>query len=106
MIARCLLLLIRGYQRTLSPLLGPICRFTPSCSNYMMICIQRFGAARGVWLGTRRLLRCHPFHAGGIDLPPESCDHSQRAAALDACRPPLQAQSTGAMPAPRSERIP
>jgi putative membrane protein insertion efficiency factor len=70
MIARCLLLLIQIYQRTLSPLLGPVCRFSPSCSNYMTICIERFGPARGLWLGTRRLLRCHPFHAGGIDLPP------------------------------------
>jgi putative membrane protein insertion efficiency factor len=70
MIARSLLLLIALYQRTLSPLIGPVCRFTPSCSRYMATCIERFGAARGVWLGTRRLLRCHPFHAGGIDLPP------------------------------------
>lgn len=71
MIARLLVLLLRVYQRTLSPLLGPVCRFSPSCSNYMVICIERFGAARGLWLGTRRLARCHPFHPGGIDLPPE-----------------------------------
>ena len=72
MIARFLVLLIRGYQRTLSPLLGDVCRFSPSCSQYMLVCIQRFGALRGVWLGTRRLARCHPFHPGGIDLPPEA----------------------------------
>jgi putative membrane protein insertion efficiency factor len=71
MIARCLLFLIRVYQRTLSRLIGPVCRFTPSCSRYMATCIERFGAARGLWLGTRRLARCHPFHAGGVDLPPE-----------------------------------
>jgi putative membrane protein insertion efficiency factor len=70
MIARLLVLLLRVYQRTLSPLIGPVCRFSPSCSNYMAICIERFGAATGVWLGTRRLLRCHPFHPGGVDLPP------------------------------------
>jgi putative membrane protein insertion efficiency factor len=70
MIARALMLLIRIYQRTLSPLLGPVCRFSPSCSNYMLVCIERFGAARGLWLGTRRLARCHPFHPGGVDLPP------------------------------------
>jgi putative membrane protein insertion efficiency factor len=70
MIARVLMLLIRTYQRTLSPLLGPVCRFSPSCSNYMLVCIERFGAARGLWLGTRRLARCHPFHPGGVDLPP------------------------------------
>ena len=72
MIARLLVLLIRGYQRVLSPLIGPVCRFSPSCSQYMLVCIQRFCARRGVWLGTRRLARCHPFHPGGVDLPPEA----------------------------------
>lgn len=72
MIARFLVLLIRGYQRVLSPLIGPVCRFSPSCSSYMLVCIERFGALRGVWLGTKRLARCHPFHAGGVDLPPEA----------------------------------
>jgi putative membrane protein insertion efficiency factor len=79
MIARLLVLLIRGYQRALSPLLGNVCRFSPSCSQYMLVCIQRFGALRGVWLGSRRLARCHPFHPGGIDLPPEAparCAHN------------------------------
>ena len=76
MIARCLLLLIRIYQRTLSPLLGSVCRFSPSCSNYMAICIERFGPATGVWLGTRRLMRCHPFHPGGVDLPPPPRDEA------------------------------
>lgn len=79
MIARFLVLLIRGYQRTLSPLLGQLCRFDPSCSQYMLVCIQRFGALRGVWLGTKRLARCHPFHPGGLDLPPEAhakCAHN------------------------------
>ncbi|MET0387667.1 MAG: membrane protein insertion efficiency factor YidD [Polyangiales bacterium] len=70
MIARLLVFLIRVYQRTLSPLLGPICRFTPSCSQYTLVCIERFGALRGSWLGARRLARCHPFHPGGVDLPP------------------------------------
>jgi putative membrane protein insertion efficiency factor len=71
MIAALLLSLIRVYQRLLSPLLGPVCRFSPSCSHYMAICIERHGAARGSWLGLRRLARCHPFHPGGVDLPPE-----------------------------------
>jgi putative membrane protein insertion efficiency factor len=71
MISALLLFLIRAYQRLLSPLLGPVCRFSPSCSHYMAICIERHGPARGVWLGLRRLSRCHPFHAGGVDLPPE-----------------------------------
>ena len=71
MIRALLLFLIRAYQRLISPLLGPVCRFTPSCSHYMAICIERHGPARGVWLGVRRLARCHPFHPGGVDLPPE-----------------------------------
>jgi putative membrane protein insertion efficiency factor len=71
MIAALLLYFIRIYQRLLSPLLGPVCRFTPSCSQYMAICIEHHGAGRGVWLGVRRLSRCHPFHPGGVDLPPE-----------------------------------
>jgi uncharacterized protein len=71
MIARTLLLLIRGYQRLLSPLLGQTCRFEPSCSHYTATCVARFGALRGGWLGARRIARCHPFHPGGLDLPPD-----------------------------------
>jgi putative membrane protein insertion efficiency factor len=70
MIARLLLLLIRVYWYTLSPIIGRSCRFEPSCSRYTATCIERFGAARGLWLGFRRILRCHPFHAGGYDPPP------------------------------------
>jgi putative membrane protein insertion efficiency factor len=70
MIARALLWLIRVYQWTLSPLLGRTCRFHPSCSQYAAECIEHFGAARGSWLGARRLARCHPFHPGGYDPPP------------------------------------
>lgn len=65
------LLLIRGYQLTLSPLLGRHCRFLPTCSQYAYEAVQRFGALRGSWLGMRRILRCHPFHAGGHDPIPE-----------------------------------
>lgn len=67
-----LLALIRGYRLFISPLLGPACRFEPSCSAYGLACVERFGAARGVWLAARRISRCHPFHPGGLDLPPES----------------------------------
>jgi uncharacterized protein len=70
MIARALLWLIRVYQWTLAPLLGRTCRFHPSCSRYTAACIQRFGAGHGLWLGARRLARCHPFHPGGYDPPP------------------------------------
>ena len=64
------LALIRGYQLLLSPLLGNCCRFTPSCSEYTAICIQRFGFFRGVWLGLRRLASCHPLGRWGYDPPP------------------------------------
>jgi len=70
MIARVLVWLIRCYQRALSPLLGPTCRFHPSCSHYASTCIERFGVLHGGWLSVRRLSRCHPFHPGGYDPPP------------------------------------
>ena len=67
------ILLIRLYQWTLSPLLGPRCRFYPSCSQYTLEAVARFGAVRGAWLGLRRLARCHPWHPGGLDpVPPAS----------------------------------
>jgi len=68
---KLLILLLRLYQLTLSPLFGPCCRFYPSCSEYMIGAIQRHGAARGMFLGIARLAKCHPFHSGGIDPVPE-----------------------------------
>jgi len=62
-----LIVLLRGYKRFLSPLLPSACRFHPTCSEYMREAIEKHGAVHGVYLGTRRLLRCHPFHAGGFD---------------------------------------
>jgi putative membrane protein insertion efficiency factor len=65
------LLLIRFYQRAISPFLPPSCRFYPSCSHYGLEAIQRFGAIKGGWLTVKRLAKCHPFHPGGIDPVPE-----------------------------------
>jgi putative membrane protein insertion efficiency factor len=60
---------VRFYQRGISPLLGPSCRFTPTCSQYMIEAIQKYGAIRGVVKGIRRICRCHPFQPGGYDPP-------------------------------------
>ena len=62
--------IIRLYQRFISPILPPSCRFVPSCSRYSYEAIERYGVARGGWLGVRRLLRCHPLHPGGHDPVP------------------------------------
>ena len=62
--------LIRVYQRTLSPLLGPRCRFYPSCSQYALEAMEIHGLLYGLSLGIRRLARCHPFHPGGVDPVP------------------------------------
>jgi hypothetical protein len=58
---------LRLYKRWISPLLPSACRFHPTCSDYMCEAVEKHGVLRGVWLGVRRLSRCHPFHAGGFD---------------------------------------
>lgn len=70
MLRGLLIAVIRGYQRFISPGLPAACRFYPSCSAYAATAIERHGALRGLWLTFRRLARCHPFHAGGIDPVP------------------------------------
>lgn len=79
--------LVRFYQLAISPWTPPSCRYYPSCSQYALIALERHGALRGTWLAVRRLARCHPWTAGGVDdVPP----------ARDAAVP----QARGASPAP------
>ncbi len=63
--------LVRGYQLVISPLLGPRCRFHPTCSHYAIEAIQRFGVVKGTWLAGKRILKCHPLHPGGEDPVPD-----------------------------------
>lgn len=75
LLARVFLALIRVYQCTFSAVMGKECRYYPSCSHYATDAIRRFGALKGGWMGLRRILRCHPWRAGGYDPVPEKfCD--------------------------------
>ena len=65
------ILLIRIYQKTISPCLGQRCRFHPSCSNYCIDALIQHGMVRGLWLGIKRICKCHPFHPGGCDPVPK-----------------------------------
>jgi putative membrane protein insertion efficiency factor len=64
------LLLIRGYQLLVSPMMGTRCRYYPCCSNYAMEALQLHGCAKGTWLAAKRILRCHPYSSGGLDPVP------------------------------------
>jgi hypothetical protein len=70
-------LLIRLYQWIVSPLIGPRCRFYPSCSNYAHEAIGRFGVLHGGWLAVKRIARCHPWHVGGLDPVPCGLHHDE-----------------------------
>lgn len=67
--SRMLIGLVRVYQWTLSPFIGQQCRFIPTCSNYFIGAVEKYGAVRGAWRGLLRICRCHPFHPGGYDPP-------------------------------------
>lgn len=64
---RLIVFLLKVYKGGISPLLPSACRFYPTCSDYMREAVEKYGAARGVWMGMRRLSRCHPLHEGGFD---------------------------------------
>ncbi len=65
------LAVIRCYRYAVSPFLGQRCRFYPTCSEYALTSVERFGVLRGTWMAVKRVGRCHPFHAGGFDPVPE-----------------------------------
>ncbi len=67
-----LILLIRGYRNFISPLFLPSCRFTPTCSQYALEAVEKFGVFKGGWLAIKRIFRCHPFHPGGYDPVPNN----------------------------------
>ncbi|AZR81292.1 membrane protein insertion efficiency factor YidD [Thiomicrospira sp. S5] len=72
---------IRFYQLFISPLLGPRCRFYPSCSHYTIEAIQQHGVLCGLWLGVKRVSKCHPGNPGGVDPVPEcGCSHHDKKA--------------------------
>ena len=62
--------IVKGYQYTISPLLGTRCRFYPSCSNYAINALNEHGVIQGCWLIFKRIIKCHPFHQGGVDFVP------------------------------------
>lgn len=70
-----LIKLVRGYQLLISPFLGNNCRYMPSCSAYTIEAMEKWGPWRGLWMGIRRVGRCHPWHAGGYDPVPDPHDH-------------------------------
>jgi putative membrane protein insertion efficiency factor len=89
--SRLVMGLIRGYKAVISPILGPACRFTPTCSTYALTSVERFGVIRGGWLAAKRIGRCHPWNPGGYDPVPDS-PHSST---TDTGRPSVGGVSAG-----------
>jgi putative membrane protein insertion efficiency factor len=73
-----LMIALRAYRRVISPLYGDVCRYYPSCSAYALEAVDRHGAIRGSWLAVRRVCRCHPWAAGGVDPVPDDLRRSGR----------------------------
>lgn len=78
MLKKMLMILIRFYQTFISPLKPPTCRFYPTCSHYGLEAIKRFGVLKGGYLTVKRILKCHPFHPGGIDPVPDTWDKRKK----------------------------
>lgn len=97
MLARTLIALIRFYQNAVSPWTPPSCRYTPTCSTYARVAIEKHGARRGGWLALRRILRCHPWGGHGYDPVPESLGaaHAGHAHAASADLPNQQTATSG-----------
>jgi putative membrane protein insertion efficiency factor len=93
-VSRALLSALRFYQRAISPTRPPRCRFVPTCSAYAVEAVELHGAVRGTWLALRRLLKCAPWHPGGVDLVPEQA-HSRRAGTA---RAPRSSKKTAPIP--------
>ncbi|MGV8906802.1 MAG: membrane protein insertion efficiency factor YidD [Acetobacterium sp.] len=70
MLKKILIIIIRGYQKFLSPLLGNNCRFSPTCSEYFILAVEKYGFFKGIYLGGKRIIKCHPFNPGGYDPLP------------------------------------
>jgi putative membrane protein insertion efficiency factor len=75
--AKLLIVLVKGYQYALSPLLGSNCRYHPTCSSYTIEAIKLHGAGKGFLMGAWRIVRCNPFSKGGYEPVPGSCEHAQ-----------------------------
>ncbi|NQW29122.1 MAG: membrane protein insertion efficiency factor YidD [Ignavibacteria bacterium] len=72
-VPRLFILIIRMYQKVVSPLFPPSCRFSPTCSEYVAQSFEQYGVFKGFWLGVRRIVKCNPFHPGGFDpVPPKT----------------------------------
>jgi putative membrane protein insertion efficiency factor len=103
-VRRALLAVIGFYRRAISPALPARCRFYPTCSAYAAEAIERHGAARGLWLALRRLVKCAPWHPGGVDLVPEPADPRASRGTGEGSRSSSPAVPLPAYPADRGRR--
>jgi putative membrane protein insertion efficiency factor len=106
MIGRALLRLIGFYSRAISPALPPRCRFYPTCSAYAAEAISRHGAGRGSWLALRRLVKCAPWHPGGVDLVPESRRSARTATGTPGCSHSSSTTAARTAPSADGDRFP